>query len=150
MATKGKPLTTSNTSRFYEILEYEFNRAARCNSDVTLMFIKIDCLDEIARRHGHLTATRLLRKIERLICDNIRATDREFIHEIDELMLILPNTPLVGANHMVPKLKHLIESCPFANKEGLRINLTPRFSLASYIHEIQSKENAVKLAGNGP
>jgi diguanylate cyclase (GGDEF)-like protein len=150
MATKVKPLTTSDTRHFYEILEYEFNRAARYSSDITLMFIKIDQLDEIARLHGQMLATRLLRKIERLICHNIRSTDREFIHEIDEFMLILPNTPLLGANHMVPKLKRLIESCPFANKEGALINLVPKFSLASYAHEMQTNENDDKLAGNGP
>jgi diguanylate cyclase (GGDEF)-like protein len=140
---------SANVHRFYEILEYEFNRASRYRNDVALIFIKIGRLDEIGRHYGHLTARRLLRKIERLIGANIRRIDWHFHYESDELMIILPNTAINGAKSMVPKLTRLIESCPFSGKDGTRINLSPQFSITSYAHDLEAKGTENRLAGNG-
>lgn len=149
MATNDIPPTLANMHHFHEILDYEFSRAARYKSDVALIFIKIDRLDEVGRLYGRLAARRLLRKVERLIRVNIRRADREFNYENDELMIILPNTPLGGANSMVPKLTQLIESCRFSGREGTQIALAPKFSIASYDHDTLAKRHAIRLVGNG-
>jgi diguanylate cyclase (GGDEF)-like protein len=139
---------SADVNRFYEVLDYEFNRAARYKNDVALIFIKIGQLDKIGELFGHLAAKRLLRKIERLIGANIRRIDWHFHYETDELMIILPNTTINGAKSVVPKLARLIESCRFSDKEGTQIDLLPQFSIASYAHDIQSIGSADKLAGN--
>jgi two-component system cell cycle response regulator len=124
-----------NTSQFYEILEYEFNRAERYNNAVTLMFIKLGQLEEIERDHGQPTAARVLKEIECLICGNIRRADRWFIYGNDEFMIILPNTPKHAANCMVPKLQRLIESHPITNESGIPVTLSPKFGIASFPHD---------------
>jgi len=149
MATKDITNIPANMHGFYDILDYELGKAAQCKTDVALIFIKIDHLDEVGQLYGRLTARRLLRKIERLIRSNIRYADRQFNYENDELMLILPNTPIAGANSMVPKLTRLIEGCPFASRDGMRINIKPRFSITSYAHDILSQGIGEKMAGNG-
>lgn len=149
MATTDITSSPANMHRFYEILDYELGKAAQCKTDVALIFIKIDHLDEVGQVYGRLTARRLLRKVERLIRLNIRGADRQFNYENDELMLILPNTPIDGANSMVPKLTRLIEDCPFASREGRRIQIKPRFSITSYAHDILAQGIGEKMAGNG-
>lgn len=139
---------SANKNRFYEILDHEFNRAARYKNDVALIFIKIGHLDEIARLYGRLTARRKLSTIERLIKSNIRSCDWQFTYENDELMLILPNTPISGANCMIPKLTRLIENSPFVRRKDAPIELRPEFSIASYSHDIEARIHEVRLAGN--
>lgn len=129
-----------NTSHFHEILDYEFHRAARYKNAVTLMFIKLGHLDEIGRNHGQLTAGRILREIERLILGNTRHADRGFIYGKDEYMLILPHTPKDGAHCMASKLTRVIESYHFMNEIGARLTLTPKFGIASYPHDVRTRE----------
>ena len=124
-----------NTSQFYEILDYEFKRAERYKNAVTLMFIKLGQLEEIERDHGQPTAARVLKEIECLICGNIRRVDRGFIYGNDEFMIILPNTPMHGANCMVPKLQRLIEGHPITNESGAPVTLSPKFGIASFPHD---------------
>ena len=147
--TENKALSISFiTNNFYEILDYEFHRAARYKNVVTLMFIKIGHLDKISRNYGQLAAASILWEIERLIRDNIRHADREFIYGNDEFMIILPHTAKEGANRMVSKLKRLIEGYPFTNGKESGVSLTPKFGIASYPHDVQTKDGVVKLANN--
>lgn len=133
---------------FYEVLEHEFNRATRYNNDVALVFIKIGRLAEIGQLYGNLAARRLLRKVERLIGANIRRIDWQFNYEKDELMIILPDTTTNGARCMVAKLTRLIESCPYTDRGGTRIDLSPQFSIASYAHFVEAGGDEIRLAGN--
>lgn len=137
---------SAGTSCFFEILDYEFDRAARYKNAVTLMFIKLGRLDEIGKDCGHMAAARLLREIERVIRDNIRRADRGFIYGKDEFMIILPNTPKDGARCMVPKLRRLIENHPLMNGNGDHIALAPQFGIASYPHDVRTRDGAVSLA----
>jgi len=145
MAAKDAHLMLTNTNEFFEILDYEFHRAARYKNDLTLLFIKLSNLSEIAKNYGQLAATRVFSKIERLIRDNIRASDREFIYGNDELMIILPQTPKEGAHSMVPKLKHLIGRCFLTEGKESRVTITPKFGIASYPHDALTKDGVVKM-----
>ena len=148
MTPHKRNAVSATKNRFFEVLDHEFNRAARYKNDVALIFIKISRLDEIGKLYGRLTARRQLRKIERLIRSNIRSSDWQFNYETDELMLILPNTPISGANCMIPKLTQLIESRPFIRREGDPIELSAEFSIASYAHDVQDRLHEIRLAGN--
>ena len=148
MAESNALPLSANTGDFFKILDYEFYRAVRYNNVVTLMFIKLCHLDEIAGNYGQLTAARLLRGIERLIRDNIRQSDREFIYGKDELMLILPNTPKDGAHCMVPKLQRLIEGYLLTNEREVAVTVRPKFGIASYPHDARPWNGRVGLAGN--
>jgi diguanylate cyclase (GGDEF)-like protein len=137
---------SSKTSHFFEILDYEFHRAMRYKNAITLMFIKLCHLDEIVRDYGQGTAESMITEIERLIRSNIRHTDRGFKYGKDEFMIILPNTPKDGARSMIPKLQHLIESYHYKNQRGASVQLTPKFGVASYMHNSESKGDISKLA----
>jgi diguanylate cyclase (GGDEF)-like protein len=137
---------SSKTSHFFEILDFEFHRAMRYKIAITLMFIKLCHLDDIVREHGQVTADGMISEIERLIRSNIRRTDKGFMYGKDEFMIILPNTPKDGAHSMIPKLQRLIESCHQNNQRGASVQLTPKFGIASYMHNSESKGGLAKLA----
>ena len=136
------------TDNFNEILDYELHRASRYKNTVTLMFIKIGQLDNISRNNGQLAAALILWEIELLIRENIRNADREFIYGNDEFMVILPHTPKEGASRVVSKLKQLIENYPFTNGKESHVSLTPKFGIASYPHDVQTKKGMINLADN--
>jgi len=136
---------SSKTSHFFEILDYEFHRAMRYQNAITLMFIKLCHLDEIVREYGQVTAESMISEVERLIRSNIRHTDRGFMYGKDEFMIILPNTPKDGAHCMIPKLQRLIESYHCNNPSGAFVQLTPKFGIASYMHNSESKSGIDKL-----
>lgn len=129
----------SNSNFFYEILDYEFERAARCKNAVTLMFIKLDQLGEIGRNYGEAAATRIVLEIEQLIQANIRSSDRGFVYGQDEFMIILPDTPKERAHQIISKLKGLIENYPLANGRGGHVTVAPQFGIASYPHDIRNQ-----------
>ena len=124
--------SSPNASRFFEILEDEFERAVRIGTEVTLIFIKLGRLADIGKSYGQFTAERILREINRLIDDNIRIADRGFIYGKDEFMIILRDTPKDGAQNMVPKLKRIIENCNCIKDSDIPISLAPLFGIASY------------------
>jgi diguanylate cyclase (GGDEF)-like protein len=149
----------SRTDSFYEILDYEFQRAVRHKNNITLMFIKFCRLDEIVRNYGQKTAEQTITEIERLIRSNIRNTDRGFIYGKDEFMIILPNTPKDGARRMIPKLQRVIEGYRLNDDNGFLPKLTPKFGIASYKHSVEAfsavnkkKDNVpvLNLVKNGP
>ena len=139
---------SSKTSHFFEILDYEFHRAMHYKNAITLMFIKICHLDEIVRAYGQVTAESMILEIESLIRSNIRHTDQGFMYGKDEFMIILPNTPKDGASCMIPKLQRLIESYRYNKQKEVSVQLTPKFGIASYMHNSEVKDGLAKLAGS--
>ena len=137
---------SSRTSSFYEILDYEFQRAVRYKNAITLMFIKLCHLDEIVRNYGQQAAEQTISEIERLIRSNIRNTDRGFIYGKDEFMIILPNTPKDAAHNMIPKLQMVIESYRLTNGNGPFVTLMPKFGIASYKHYPETFAGIIKSA----
>lgn len=141
---------SSRTSSFYEILDYEFQRAVRYKNAITLMFIQLCHLDEIVRNYGQQAAEQTISEIERLIRSNIRSTDRGFIYGKYEFMIILPNTPKDRAHSMIPKLQRVIESYRLTNGKGSIVALTPKFGIASYKHYPEALAGIIKSADNVP
>lgn len=148
MSARDAQLTLSNTNEFFEMLDYEFSRASRYKNDVTLLFVKLGNINKIATDYGQLTAARILSKIERLIRDNIRSSDREFIYGNDEFMIIFPQTSKEGGDRIIPKLRELIERCSFTNGDELSVKIAPQFGIASYPHDALTKDGVVKLVNN--
>jgi diguanylate cyclase (GGDEF)-like protein len=148
MAGRDSQLMMTTSYDFFDMLDYEFKRAARYNNEVTLLFIKLSNLGEVSTRYGQLTASRVLSKIERLIRENIRSSDREFIYGSDEFMLILPQTPKEGANCMIPKLKRLMEHCYFISGDETHVTIIPKFGIASFPHDALTRDGVVKMADN--
>jgi diguanylate cyclase (GGDEF)-like protein len=134
----------SSMNCFFEMLEYEFHRAVRYKNAVTLMFIKLCRLEELADICGQLNAERIITEIERIIRSNIRFSDRGFMYGKDEYMIILPQTTKNNADHMIPKLQSIIENYRFSNERGMTFNLTPKFGIVSFPFSEESIENQIK------
>ncbi len=107
------------------------------------MFIKLGHLDAIGRLFGDSAAAEVFREVDRIVRNNIRYADREFIHGEDELMIILPHTSKERAGCMISKLQRLLENYQSAHDSEGCVKLMPMFGIASYPHDVGTMVGAM-------
>ncbi len=146
-----------NYRYFYSRLEDEILRSIRYKRDLSLIFIDLDNFKMINDIFGHLKGDEVLIEIARLLLDNIRKLDCSTIMkevEIDipvryggeELMIILPETPLKGAVSAANRLKDLLKEeinrkIPLIKENGEKLYITVSMGVAS----LKSNEKSMEL-----
>jgi diguanylate cyclase (GGDEF)-like protein/PAS domain S-box-containing protein len=108
LATTDSLTMIANRYCFEQKLALECARAQRFNEPLSLISIDIDNFKTINDQNGHATGDLVLVKVSRLISDNIRQIDLAARWGGDELMVLLPNTPLTEAEQVAEKLRKLI------------------------------------------
>lgn len=125
LATTDSLTMIANRYCFEQKLALESARAQRFNEPLSLISIDIDNFKTINDQNGHATGDLVLVKVTRLIADNIRQIDLAARWGGDELMVLLPNTPLSEAEQVAEKLRKLIS----AERVAKGIPLTASFGV---------------------
>ncbi len=100
------PLTgLANRRHLFERLESEFSRAQRYRRPFCLLYIDMDGFKAINDQFGHLFGDEILRGSARAMAAVLRATDLLARIGGDEFAVLLPETDLVGAEHVANKLR---------------------------------------------
>jgi diguanylate cyclase (GGDEF)-like protein len=100
------PLTgLANRRHLFERLESEFSRAQRYRRPFCLLYIDMDGFKAINDQFGHLFGDEILRGTARSMQAVLRATDLLARIGGDEFAVLLPETDLVGAQHVANKLR---------------------------------------------
>ena len=86
-------------------LQGELRRARRSRRPVSILMIDIDHFKTINDTHGHLAGDAVLEKLGVLIGQVLRTTDIRCRFGGDEFLVILPETPLAGAEQAATKLR---------------------------------------------
>jgi len=86
-----------NRAHALEQLDLEIRRARRTGRPVSLLLFDLDNFKSINDQHGHLAGDTILAAIGRLLFRVLRATDIKCRYGGDEFLIILPDTPLLGA-----------------------------------------------------
>lgn len=135
-----------NSRHLHELLDYEVKRANRYSCDLSLVFIDLDHFKKVNDTYGHMVGSRLLTEIGHLIHDHTRKVDMVARYGGDEFVIVLPNTSKVGALSVISKLREKINVHHFLAKEGLRINVTASFGIATFPEDAKSKDDLIRLA----
>lgn len=136
-----------NYRYFSKRLEQETERARRYKRDLSLILIDLDNFKMVNDLFGHMKGDEVLVEVAQLILDNIRKTDHSSIMKevaIDipvryggeELMILLPETPLEGAINAAQRLNKLLrervnKKVTLIKEDGEQLIISGSFGAAS-------------------
>ena len=135
-----------NSRHFGQLIESEFLRAQRYQTELSLVFLDMDRLKRINDVHGHLVGSRMLSELGRLLGKNIRECDRAARYGGDEFVIILPQTGKQQALSLAGKLLELMRSTTFLSDDNQDIRLTASFGVATYPQDGNNRTELLRAA----
>ena len=120
-----------NRAAWNERAALEVARWQRYGGELQVAVLDVDLFKRINDNYGHLAGDRVLKIIAQELAKRLRKTD--FIARFggEEFVVLLPATPLDGAEQLLETLRTAIEACPFHFK-GERLIITLSGGLASF------------------
>ncbi len=88
-----------------EILDKEFSRALRYQTDLSCLLLDLDYFKDINDTFGHPFGDMVLREFSDCLRQNTRKADITFRYGGEEFMLLLPNTSIDGARDVAEKIR---------------------------------------------
>jgi diguanylate cyclase (GGDEF)-like protein/PAS domain S-box-containing protein len=94
----------ANYRHLVDILDSEIKRSQRTNREFAILFFDLDDLKHINDRYGHMTGSRALCRFADVLGCNCRDIDTPARFGGDEFALVLPETNLDAATHVVERI----------------------------------------------
>jgi len=141
-------LTGLKSRRYFEErLDHEIKRAERNGSPLSVVLIDVDHFKLVNDSYGHQAGDRILREIASRLMIGRREIDTVARYGGEEFIIILPDTNLVGADHVAQRLREDIESTGFAVSSSSQLaQLTISLGVASVPRDAQSKSDLLEAA----
>ncbi|MBM7624232.1 diguanylate cyclase [Sporohalobacter salinus] len=133
-----------NHGYFKEALKQEINRAERYDQDLALLLLDIDDFKEINDTYGHQAGDKMLKKLAKLLRENVRSSDIVARYGGEEFAVILVDSDIQGAVVKGERLKELIENNKI-NCDGGVIQMTVSIGVAAY-SKGQSSSELISIA----
>jgi diguanylate cyclase (GGDEF)-like protein len=102
-----------NYRSFHERLRLEIHRSLRYARPLALVMCDIDNFKQINDRFGHPAGDSVLRELGRVVQAYVRREDLAARYGGDEIAIILPETPMVGAVSASERLLEVLRHHPF-------------------------------------
>jgi len=136
-----------NHRYFQQRLAQEIQRAGRTGSSVSLLFIDIDYFKQYNDNLGHPAGDKVLRKIGKILMENIRSVDVAARYGGEEFAVILVDTGSGDAFEVGERIRRAIELHPFEGREQQPAGrVTVSLGIASYPENAVNKDPLIKLA----
>lgn len=134
-----------NIRYFYHRLEEEFSRAQRYGHPLSCIMMDIDFFKSVNDNYGHKTGDMVLREFAQLVKRHSRRSDVFARYGGEEFIMLLPHTPLNGAQKEAERLRGYIREHQFKGLRGQRI--TASFGIACWpVHRINSPDDLINHA----
>jgi diguanylate cyclase (GGDEF)-like protein len=108
-----------NRAYAVETLATELARARRTGRPLSVMMFDVDRLKKINDSHGHLAGDALLAAVAGQLASTLRASDIKCRWGGDEFLIVLPDTPLAGAEHAGGSLTREVEMLRVPTSSGV-------------------------------
>ncbi|KHE93661.1 MAG: diguanylate cyclase [Candidatus Scalindua rubra] len=93
-----------NRHYMVDILEKEFARALRYQTDLSCLLLDLDCFKDVNDTFGHVFGDFVLREFSTGLKQNARITDIPIRYGGEEFMILLPNTGVAEAQKVAEKI----------------------------------------------
>jgi diguanylate cyclase (GGDEF)-like protein len=127
-------------------IELEIARSNRYGSPFTLIFMDIDSFKDVNDQHGHLTGSKVLVEMAKLLLNNLRSVDIIARYGGDEFVIVLLQTSMENGFQIAERLRKALEKHVFLKDKGYSIRLTASFGVASYPKDAKTKEELFRIA----
>ncbi len=114
-------------SRFEE----EFSRAKSKKISLSFLMVDVDHFKILNDQYGHLTGDKILRKIAKIIKENIREIDIGGRYGGEEFCVILPDTDNKGARYAAERIRKAAEETQIRAYDAV-VNITVSIGVATY------------------
>lgn len=111
-----------NRMKFNQKLQREIELMWRYNNYFSLIMFDIDHFKKINDVNGHMVGDEILKRMVRLVKENIRQVDIFCRWGGEEFMIVLPHTGKKGAAVFAEKIRQRVESYSFCS--GLKITIS--------------------------
>jgi len=135
-----------NSRHFQTLIDYEIERAERLETELSLVFIDLDHFKEVNDTYGHLTGSRLLSEVGRIIHDNTRIVNHAARYGGDEFVILLPGAGNEAALGMIKNLQKVFQEADFRSNCGQPIEVTASIGVATYPTNAENKQELIRLA----
>src|SRR5205814_3810361 len=116
---------------FDEQLRRVIAETDRFGGTSSLILVDIDDFKTINDTYGHEAGDAVLRQLGKILGDGVRAVDICARYGGEEMVILLPQTPLAGATELAERLRSSIAERA-VRFEGTAIRLTALLGLARY------------------
>jgi len=132
-----------NRRSFDDRLKMEWKQAVREKTPISLLIIDIDNFKYFNDTYGHQQGDVVLQKIAELLPQSFRRPgDFAARWGGEEFVVLLPNTPLEGANELAEKIRADIEKITIKAANGSELKVTSSVGVNSLIPGIESSIDA--------
>jgi diguanylate cyclase (GGDEF)-like protein len=135
----------ANRWAFDEELALEWHRAERVGNPLGLVLFDIDDFKAVNDQHGHQIGDEVLRRVGRVIADNVRHVDLAARYGGEEFAVVVPETDLAGALGLAERLRTALASQQVDLPDGRLLSVTASFGVAVK-GELTSGEQLIAIA----
>lgn len=134
-----------NRRYFQDVYDREFNRAKRYGNQLTIVMIDIDHFKKLNDTYGHQLGDLVLERVSQLIKQNYRNTDCVARYGGEEMIVVMPETPMDKALFPTERLKNNIQNtiCEWNDQE---VSVTVSIGVASMHPDIQKGQELLQNA----
>jgi diguanylate cyclase (GGDEF)-like protein len=110
LATHDELTGVHNRRHFMDLVQREWDRARRYNTQAALLLIDADHFKRVNDSHGHRCGDELLRCIARTVGHQLRQADVLARFDGEELIVFLPHTDPLGALDVAERIREKVQA----------------------------------------
>lgn len=127
-------------------LDLAFARELSGARPFTVLFLDLDHFKLVNDEHGHLSGSRLLVEVARVLRSCVRDEDVVARYGGDEYVAILLGIDSGGGLKVAERVRRAIEDHQFLAREGARVRITASIGLASFPEHARDRAGLLDLA----
>ncbi len=112
----------------------------------TVLFMDLDHFKLVNDQHGHLSGSRLLVEVGRVLRSCVRDEDIVVRYGGDEYVVLLVGIDSGGGLKVAERVRRAIEDHRYLSREGARVRVTASIGLASFPEHAQGKAEIIDFA----
>ena len=122
----------ANRGSLDERLADELERSERLGTTFAFVIGDIDNFKLVNDRYGHKTGDDVLRAVARAFGDSVRELDLAARYGGEEFALVLPGTPVAGAQRIVERIRRAVAEVRVEGPAGVSVGVTASFGVAAF------------------